>query len=183
MMSFGSDNMTDDHPMLVLLSGHSGGPYGLPQRRRGAVGMTLVECAVAIAIVSASTLAITLSTMGGYGQLTSAERQALAVRMADDLLEEIAGAPYGAGGGARPHWGLDDYDGLVEAPGEVRDFLGESYDTGGYTLTRSTSVSSTSLPVSALGGVTISGKTVTVTLRDAEGREWRLSRFVPEPAP
>ena len=73
----------------------------------------------------------------------------------------------------------DDYHGLSEAPGSVVDLAGALYDASVQDFGRSVEAGYGSEDFVDLG--TISGLTVTVTVQDAVGTQWQLTRFVPAP--
>lgn len=156
------------------------GPH-LSAKAGNHAGITLVECLLAIGILAIAVLGATYATMAGRQHLQHGEEMLRAVRLAEHLMEEIASRPYSGTGADRASFHLSDYHGFNEQLNELRDFASELYPNADQLFTRSVTVVSAAHEVMGLG-TTISGKTVTITIQSAIGREWQLSRFIPEPA-
>lgn len=150
--------------------------------RRVDLGLTLAECLLAIVVLWVAVLGLSFATTAGHQHLNHGDRMLRAVRLAEHLMEEIQSRPYSGSGIGRPSYHIDDYNGFNEAAGELRDFAGDLYDDADQIFNRSVAITSASQTVGSLDGLTISGKTIVITLEDAAGAQWTLSRFVPEPA-
>jgi hypothetical protein len=136
---------------------------------------------VAMVILSMAVLAVNYTTTAGHQHLDLSEKRLRAVRLAGDLLEEIVSRPYAGAGADRSTFCVDDYNGFQEAPGELKQASGTLYGGEDQQCGRVASVTATTITVSELENAVIPGKTVTVTVSDADGHEWELSRFIPEP--
>jgi len=164
------------------------------QRRtcRGArAGLTLVEVMIAIMVLQVAVLALSYTLATGEKHVLDAEHSQRASRLALDLIEEIiakaysdpqGGDAFGAEEGSRSSFDdVDDYHGFSEATGAVTDFTGSDYGSDYQSFSRSVAVTQSSETISALSH-TVNGKYVVVTVTDAAGRQWSISRLVPEPA-
>ncbi len=155
----------------------------LPSIRRAA-GLTLAEAMLAMAVVSAAVLTIAYATTAGHQHLRHGEDVLRAIRLAEDLMEEVAMRPWEGGAGEdaeRAEFHLDDYDGFTEAPGELAEFTGERYDSRDQVYSRRVNIDKVERTVRQLDDLEIVGKRVTVTVECARGQQWQLERFIPEP--
>ena len=134
-----------------------------------------------MAILSISILGLVYATTAGHQHLDQADTESRAIRLAEHLLEEIHSRPYAGSGAERATWHVDDFDGFQEEPGDLKDFTAELYAPEYQVYTRTASVSSASHTLTDLDGLVVPGKTILVVLRHIDGREWNLSRFIPEP--
>jgi prepilin-type N-terminal cleavage/methylation domain-containing protein len=144
-------------------------------------GFTLLECLVAISILSFVILALSIVSTSGHAHLTYGQRALFATRLAEQFLEEIESRPYQGHGSTRATFHLDDYDGLHEVAGNVRNFAGDLCDEEAQQFSREVEVTDESHSIAGFNGASIQGKTVTVTVRDSSDQSWQLSRFIPEP--
>jgi Tfp pilus assembly protein PilV len=141
-----------------------------------------LECVIASVILALAVVGIMMATLAGVRHLDQAETQMLAVRVAEDLIEEIVASPYESGGAQRPDWSISDYHGFQEDPGSIRDFSGALYGDEAQGFARTVSVTDATQTVAELGGLVVDGKMVEVSVTGPSGQQWLLSRFVPEPA-
>ena len=160
------------------------------RRRRG---LTIVECLIAMTILSLIVLATCDALVAGHQHIHYADRVDSATRLGRDLLEEIVSRP--CHDRANPtHFGpeagetrstfndVDDYQNYSEAAGALADFAGNLYSADDQVFSRSVSVTATSQTIADFGR-TFQGLSVVVTVRSQAGQQWQFSRFVPEPAP
>ena len=150
-------------------------------RPRPGAGLTLVECVLSMLVLSLAVIAALPPMLTGHHHLTYGDKYSRAVHVAEHLLEETVGRSYEADGSDRSTWGIDDYDGFAEDIGELRDFTGSLYDQSDQLFTRSVSVRSVTHTIPELDGMSFTGKAIDVTVQDADGHRWVLTRFVPEP--
>lgn len=151
-----------------------------------------MECLLAIVLLAATLLAVISTVTAGQQHVAYADQGLRAVRLAQDLVEEITARAYSEPGGvasfgleagesARPEFDdLDDYDGYTEEPGMLANFRGDRYDAQDQVFRRSVTVADANQDVAALG-TTIGGRTVTVFVQGPKGEQWEFSRFIPEP--
>ncbi len=163
-------------------------------RPGGARALTLVECLIALTILGALTLAVMATGTAAHQHLREGSHELLAIRLARDLAEEVLGQAYEdpqTPGNFGPEVGelartafddLDDYHGYTEAPGQIRDATGALYPAELQEFSRRVAVTSGNGAISQLG-LQFSGRTVTITVADQEGRSWTFVRFVPQPLP
>jgi hypothetical protein len=149
---------------------------------RAAPALTLLECLVAALVLSIAVVGVLMPMIAGHRSTRDAELHARAVRLAENLLEELVSRPYGTGGAQRAAWGLDQFNGFTEVPGEVRDYSGSLCDAEDQVFSRTILVTATSQPMDAIGGPALPGKSVIVRVQNAEGETWSLQRFIPAPS-
>lgn len=148
------------------------------------IGLTLVECLLAMAILAVAILGITIAVTAGQKHLQYGETRLAAARLAEHLLEEIQSRPYAGHGAGRSSYHVDDYDGFHESPGEIKDAAGTPYGSIEQQFSRSVSVRGDAVAIPAWEGAVVAGKLVVVTLEDACGERFQLSRFIsPEMSP
>jgi len=145
--------------------------------------VTLIECLLAMAVLSTALLGISYVAVAGEGHLKQSERTARAIRLAEHLMEEIASKPYAGSGVGRANWHQADYNNFVEMPGTLRDFAGELYTDSDQQFSRFVLISDTSTAVPQLNGIVLSGRNVTIQIEHTQGNLWRITRFIPQPAP
>ena len=161
-----------------------------PSRTRRA-GLTLVECMVALTVLSFALLAVTTLAVAGHEHLGYAEEASRASRLAKDLVEEIVSKAYADPGGGvfGPEPGetsrdqfddVDDYHRYSEPAGRLADPTGVPYGEAEQVFRREVNVAATSEAVPDLGR-TIAGLTVTVSVRNSRGVQWQVVRFIPAP--
>jgi hypothetical protein len=139
---------------------------------------------LALAIAATALLAVTAATTAGHQHLQQGDHVLRAVRLAQTLMDEILSRPYdGSAGGARASWHIDDYDGFTEDLGAITDFTTAPCDDDDLPFGRCVCVAPTSLTVPDLDGAVVPGKHVTVTVNDADGTVFELSRFIAETSP
>jgi hypothetical protein len=122
----------------------------------GAGGFTLFEALLAVTLVGIAVVALTSALMAGLAQNQSAVQYTIAMNLATALMNEICSHPFRdpttpanftprAETGETPRAGfdnVDDYDGLVEADGQLKGPDGQVLSDpslAGYTRTASAS--------------------------------------------
>lgn len=146
-----------------------------------ASGLTLVECMMAMTVLSIAVLGLSYVATAGHQHLQQAENASRAIRLAEHLMEEMASRQFDGNGVSRSDWHLQDYDGFIEASGNLRDFTGTLYPDDDQRFFRSVSMTDATETVAELGSMTLSGKRVTVTAGLSGSHQWQLIRFFPEP--
>ena len=166
--------------MLPVADKH--GVYGrLEHMPRRALGLTLVECMLAIFLLSQIMLAFLYTVNAGHDQLQYSRRSMVALRLADNLMEEIVGRVYTGTGLTRQTYCVDDYDGFEQGPGELCDCLDQLYGDEMQIYGHRSQVHTREWLVPDLDNAVIPGKLITVTVYDQDGNEWNLSRCIFEP--
>lgn len=167
-------------------------PGGRRPRRSGG-GFTLVEALFASAVLALVVAAMSQAVVSGQAVTAQAMFEARALSLAEALMEEVLALPYTDPGGdtaAGPDAGetgradfdgMDDYDGYAEAAGALVDPAGVLYPERHQVFSRAVAASYATEDLAVLGGAR-DGLRVTVTVADAGGRAWTITRFVPEPA-
>lgn len=164
-----------------------------PARRwfmRRSRGLTVVECLLALTILSVTVLAATMTLSAGAQQDSRGNLASIAARLGRDLLEEICSREYREPVSAPvfgPEFGetraqyddIDDYRGFSESRGDVENFAGIKYPQHDQRFTRSVSVTAGAVHVAELSQ-NVNGLTVVVTLRSEGGESWQFTRFIPE---
>ncbi len=157
-------------------------------------GLTLVESMMALAVLSLAVLAVNFAVVAGQTHARIGDNSILATVLAQDLLEEILALPYDDPDGASalgpevPETSrlsfdnADDFHGYTESPGGITDFTGNAYPDDAQVFTRSVAIAASNEYVTGLN-TAIAGLTVTVTVWDAQGRSWAITRYIPEAAP
>ena len=111
------------------------------------------------------------------------------MELAETLMEEVLRLAYtdpdGTGEVGRANYDdLQDFNGFTEAASSLKDAPGIAYDTPFQGFSRSVSVvpanGGTGISVTGLGDPLV-GLTITVTVQDAAGSTWTLTRFRAEP--
>lgn len=144
--------------------------------------MSLIDALLAMTILAVVMLGVTYATTAGHQHLQHGDAALRSVRLAEQLMEEIISRPYhGSGGTARSTWVIADYDGFTEQPGNLRDFAGEACDAEDQRFGRSVGVEPVTHTLAGLGGFTVSGLRITVTVTSPRGQQQAIQRFVPEP--
>jgi hypothetical protein len=146
---------------------------------------------VALAIIGGAFLAVVSTASVGHKHLYAADVEFRAVRVARDLMEEIVAKPYSdpdvpdvfgrePADTARTLFNdVNDYNGLTETAGQLRDMTGTLYPTDHQGMSREAAVTPVAHAVVGLGSV-VSGVTVTVTVREQpKGKTWQF--IIPEP--
>ena len=155
-------------------------------------GLTVVECLIAMTILSATVLATCYALTAGQQHVHQGDRISTAVRLGRDLLEEVSGRAY-RDPGAAPLFGpeagetsraafddIDDYSGYAEAAGSVCDAAGTAYPASDQSFSRSVTVRVRTEAVADLGR-SFTGLQVDVKVTAADEQSWKFSRFIPEP--
>lgn len=162
------------------------------RRHRHARGFTLVEVTVAVAVLAFAVAAVTQAVVAGQMQTYQAIHGNRAVALAEAMLDEVLVLPYhdpGGGGDLGPEQGepqrhrfdnIDDYHGHAEPAGQVRDHDRDAYPEAYQAFSRAVRVSEHTQTTDAFGDQP--GLLITVTVTDARGQVWPVTRFVPAPA-
>lgn len=146
-----------------------------------ASGMTLIECVLAVLVLSIAALGLILSTTSAARTSLKAEHQSRSTALADALIGEIAGAPYTDGGADRLTWDIAAFNGFTQAPGELSDLLDRPLGAEDQRYAREAVVSDTAVTLHP-SGVMVYGKRVQVVVTAPDGISRSLSRFIPNPA-
>ena len=160
-----------------------------PTRRRA---LTLVECMLALAVLSVALLAVVSTATVGQQHLQAADHAMAASRLARDLLEEISAKAYQdpdqtpvfgreTGEAARAAYDdCDDYHGFSEPRGSVYNAAGVLYPESQNAFSRTATVAAETRVITTLGA-TIPGLRVTVEVQDKHAQKWQYTRFIPQP--
>jgi len=159
----------------------TGARHTVNNHRPAAPGLTLIECVLAMLVLSTATLGILTTTAAGHSHLRQADQQLRAVRMAEQLHEEIVSRPYTNGGAGRANWAVEDFDGFAEAPGALEDFSGDLLESGDQVFARSVGVTHATQSLAGLDGIARAGVLVEITVDAPDGQRWVITRFIPEP--
>lgn len=166
-----------------------------PRRRTGrAGGFTLIEALLATTVLAFVVAAMSQTIVAGQMQTYDAMHAGRATALAEALMEEVLVLGYDDPGGGQfigPDDGetqredfddIDDFHGFEEEAGGLADAAGNVYPDVFQGLTRRVTVTADEVDVPAFDTAR-PGLTVTVTVQEGTtGREWTVSRFVPEPA-
>jgi len=162
----------------------------LPHGRHHA--FTLVEGLLASVVLTVCVVAFSVAVRSGHMQSSQAVRAQKALEFGEELMETILSLPYSDPQGPSlpgPEAGetapaafdnMDDYDGYHDS-GSQADRAGVAYPDVYRSYTRSVKAAYCTETVGGLGNP-IPGLLVTVTVQDAKGMSWQLTRFVPAPA-
>jgi hypothetical protein len=137
-------------------------------------------------------IAIFSALNAGQAQSNDSSLAKLAVGLGEEMIERVLALPYAdpngyatpgpdpgeTAGVPQTFNNMDDYHGYSEAAGQIKDANGNLMPSNYQGFRRSVTAQYTSQTVAALGG-SIAGLQVTVTVQDARGRRWAVSRFVP----
>ena len=166
-------------------------PQNTRRLARRSHALTLVEVMIAIALLQIVVLGISYTLATGEKHVEEANYSQRATRLAIDLIEEIVSKSYDDPDGAailgieideltrQQYDDMDDYNGHGERAGALTDFSATAYSSEYQVFSRTATVTSTSMTVSGLSHTT-DGKYIVVTVSDRSGRQWSISRFVPE---
>ncbi len=144
-------------------------------------GLTLIECVIAMFVLITATLGILTATVAAHGHLEHGDQRLLAVRLAEQLIEEIVARPYTGVGATRADWSIDGYNGFTEAPGDLEDFTGAPCSPEEQVFSRQVTISAATRTVAGLSPAAANGVEVEVIVTAPDGTAWSLQRFVPEP--
>ena len=148
---------------------------------------------MAMTIIASAFLALMNAVVIGQQHAYEGDMTMRAVRLGNDLLEEIVSRDYRDPDGgttfgpesdemARANFDdVDDYNGYSESAGQLTDSTGAKYTGLDQTFSRSVIVADADQTLSALS-CTIHGRSVTVTVRNQNGAQWQFARFIPNPA-
>lgn len=151
-----------------------------------------MEVMFALLVLSFSVAALTQAVVSGQSHTYQAMHASRAIALAEAMIDEVLSKPYDDPDGdltAGPDDGetdrslfdcADDYDGYTEAVGAVRDQTLTAYPELYQQFGRSVTCDYTTESLPELGG-DHDGLTVTVTVTDAGGDSWTVSRFIQEP--
>lgn len=154
-----------------------------PATRRRHGGLTILECLLASAILSIAGVSTAFVLSAGRARFDYSDKTLRCTRLAEQLLEELSARPYHGSGASRPTWCLDDYDGLVEAPGTLIDALGTRCPDADQPYRRTARIETSSIALADLGGLVVPGKQATVRVEAGNGDAREISRFIGEPLP
>ena len=155
-------------------------------------GLTVVECLVAMTILSIVVLVTCHTLAAGQEHVYQGDRIAVAARLGRDMLEEIGSREYRdpttptnfgleSGETTRAQFDdIDDYNNYTEALGALADFAGNAYPTADQEFSRRVTVTATTQTVTQLSR-SFPGVSITVTVQARTGEQWQFKRFIPEP--
>lgn len=155
-------------------------------------GLTIIECLIAMTILSIVVLVTCHTLAAGHEHIHYGDRIATAARLGRDMLEEITSRDYRdaatptnfskePGETARNHFDdADDYPGYTEPAGALIDFAGNAYPVLDQSFSRSVTVTETTQTIADLAR-DFPGLSVTVTMQAGNGEHWEFKRFIPEP--
>mgnify|MGYP006908238722 FL=1 len=151
---------------------------------------------IASIILSITVFALSNALSAGHQLTYDAMREARAQALAEALIDEVISLPYDDPEGETvmgPDTGetsrslydnIDDFNGYLEEAGALADADGTSYPTTYQEFSRSVTVTSDPQTVAGFGGGSpLTGIRVIVTVQDATGRTWIVTRFVNDPTP
>lgn len=158
--------------------------------RRG--GFTLMEVLMASVVLSIAVAAISQAVISGQAHSYESLHRMRGAAIGQALMEEVTALPYPAiepgqsGYPAKPsrrslYDTMDDFDGYIEAAGDLKDQTGRDYDTPYQVFARKVTVKTKTITIAPLGDVP--GLEITVSVIDERGRDWQIVRFMPRPAP
>ena len=166
--------------------------YHGPRRQ----AFTMVEVLVAILILSVAVIAIMQTITSGHMHALETMDQLKAVFLAESLTEEVLAYPYldpdgdsvlGPDNGENDRGqydAIDDFDGYVQAVGDLRDVQGNLLDESYQNFSRSVWVYYDTPRVNTVGGsFDAAGVVFEVVVTDNHDRSLTLTRFVEEPIP
>ncbi len=144
-------------------------------------GLTLIECMIAALVLSIAVLGVLMPMITGHRCLQHADLHSRAIRIAENLLEEIVPRPYATGGPTRTEWGVDQYQAFSEQAGNLRDFSGQLCESEDQLFSRSVTVAPVTTSLAQIGGPDLVGKMVSVRVDGPNDESWTLRRVVLAP--
>ena len=159
-------------------------------------GLTLVECLMASVILAFTVVAVSGAIIAGQMQTADALHRARALELAEALMDETLSRAYcdpeddpcgssgpgpDAGETGRPDFdNADDYHGFSESAGSLTDVAGSAYPAPFLGFSRSVTAAYGNVSVTGFADP-VPGLTVAVTVQDAVGATWTLTRFRARP--
>jgi len=165
---------------------------GGDQRHDGSRGLTLPETLLATVVLGFAVAALTHAIVAGQMQTQNALHEHRAVTLAEAMMEEILSLPYhdpngyttpgpDPGENSRQQFNnMDDYHGFTMQSGEIMDLADQLYPSTYQMFSVSVTAQYDDVTVPALGE-TQAGLIIEVAVSDPGQRQWRITRFVPEP--
>jgi prepilin-type N-terminal cleavage/methylation domain-containing protein len=156
-------------------------------------GFTLAEVLIAASILALAAAALAQALSAGHQTVHDALHQARAQALGEALLDEVISLPYDDPQGAAaigPDAGeasraafdnIDDFHGYSEAAGSLADAQAAAYPAVYQDFARSVTVSASTQTVAGYAAP-VEGLAIVVTVTDATGRSWPISRFVRKPS-
>jgi len=157
-------------------------------------GFTLFEVMLALGVIVFVVAALTRAVVAGQAQAYTMAHHARAVTLAEAIMDEVLAKPYAdPQGDATPgpdpgetqrdqFDNADDYDGWIEAAGDLRDAAGGLYPSAYQRFSRSVSAGYETRSISGFSSDQ-TGLAVVVRVTDDGGGVWEVRRFIPEPTP
>ncbi len=154
-------------------------------------GFTLMEAMIAAVVLAVAVVAVSQAIVAGQVQSHHARHIQRATMLAEEAIEWVLALPYDDPGGATspgPESGetsretfdnADDYHGFTQSAANLTDLAGEAYPAAFDGFARTITCQYTSITPAGLD--TVTGLLVTVTVTDARGGSWSVTRFIPEP--
>lgn len=143
---------------------------GAVRRRRR--GFSLVESLVAVSILGAAVLAVSVAITTAQQVAFEGQKRMLAAIAADDMLSELATLEYRD----RPDW-----DGVLQEVGALQTIDGEAYPEAYWAVGRQVTVTEVVIDDDGLG-IPIRGQEIVVTIIDSMGVIGTVEAFMPEPS-
>jgi type II secretory pathway pseudopilin PulG len=162
------------------------------RRPRAGHAFTLVEVLFAAVLTAVALAALAQALASGQALTYAALHDVRAQTVAESTIEQVLALPYKDPDGpslAGPEAdestpasfdNADDFDGFTEPAGSLTDVVGNLYPPQYQEFSRAVSAEYGTGSVD--GGTPVPGLIVTVTVTDADGRTWGLTRFIREPA-
>jgi len=152
----------------------------------------LFEVLIASSILAFATLGLVQAVTSGQAHTLDALKRARATALAESVMEEVLSKPYAdpegstgigpdAGESGRSDYdNIDDYHGYALAAGAIVDMTGALQPTGYQGFDLAVAVQAETVSLAAMGGDQ-TGLRVTVMVSEPNGgRDWVVTRFVPE---
>ena len=164
---------------------------------RPSAGFTLVEVLLASAVLAFVVAALTQAIVAGQMQTYASIEETRSLALAESMMDEVLARRYPADVGNMGYTfdvgetsanldrtaltSIGDYHNFTQTPNGQSDMAGALLPSVFQDYTRSVNVVQTTLNVSDLGG-NHTGIQIAVTVTDANGRTYTLTRWVPQEA-
>ena len=149
-------------------------------------GFSLLETLIAATVLAFAVVAVSQAIVSGQMSTYAALHELRATSLAEAMLEEVLSKSYSDPDGSssgeddRSDWdNLTDFNGFAEDAGDVLDVAGAAYPSMFSEFARGVVVADSTMTIPGFDSA-VTGKNVTVTVTDADGKQWSVTRFVPE---
>ncbi|MFA9478329.1 hypothetical protein ACERK3_08475 [Phycisphaerales bacterium AB-hyl4] len=151
---------------------HRAAPPALRRRCRRMAGFTLTEALLASTVLAFAVAALMQAIVAGQMQTYHALHETRATALNEALLDELLSVPYSE---------LPSWDGFSQSAGEIQDTHGNPHADAYQRFEQNVEVSAEgSITLPGMG--TVVGRSITITVSDDREGEWRVQRFVFNPA-